>query len=150
MPRPSIFLSLLALAAGAVAQNPAQPALPVPVPVPAQGNQPQPPRPNVPAAAATPVTDGVSLQFPNMDVMQVLDFYERLTGRRLIRDNQVIGTLNIVISQPVPKDEAIKIIEINLLMNGFSLVPVDRTDGKLWKVIGTGKNPRNFGIPIFS
>ncbi len=85
-----------------------------------------------------------------MDVMQVLDFYERLTGRRLIRDNQVIGQINIVINQPVPKDEAIKIIEINLLMNGFSLVPVDRTDGKLWKVIGTGKNPRNYGIPIFS
>ena len=74
-----------------------------------------------------------------MDVMQVLDFYERLTGRRLIRDNQVIGQINIVINQPVPKDEAIKIIEINLLMNGFSLVPVDRTDGKLWKVIGTGE-----------
>lgn len=85
-----------------------------------------------------------------MDVSQVLDFYERLTGRRLIRDNQVIGQINIVINQPVPKDEAIKIIEINLLMNGFSLVPVDRTDGKLWKVIGTGKNPRNYGIPIFS
>ena len=85
-----------------------------------------------------------------MDVTQVLDFYERLTGRRLIRDNQVIGQINIVINQPVPKDEAIKIIEINLLMNGFSLVPVDRTDGKLWKVIGTGKNPRNYGIPIFS
>ena len=85
-----------------------------------------------------------------MDVMQVLDFYERLTGRRLIRDNQVIGQINIVINQPVPKDEAIKIIEINLLMNGFTLVPVERTDGKLWKVIGTGKSPRNYGIPIFS
>ncbi|MEO7317408.1 MAG: hypothetical protein ABIZ56_00305 [Chthoniobacteraceae bacterium] len=150
MPRPYLFLSFLALAAGAVAQNPAQPALPVPVP-PAQ---PQPPRPNVPAlptaAATTPAADGVSLQFPNMDVTQVLDFYERLTGRRLIRDNQVVGQINIVINQPIPKDEAIKIIEINLMMNGFTLVPVDRTDGKLWKVIGTGKNPRNYGIPIFS
>ena len=153
MPRPFILFTLVALAAGASAQNPAQPALPVPVPPPgSQGPQPVV-KPNPPGTVtSTPPgqADGVSLQFPNMEVSQVLDFYERLTGRRLIRDNQVIGQLNIVINQPVPKDEAIKIIEINLLMNGFSLVPVDRTDGKLWKVIGTGKNPRNYGIPIYS
>ena len=149
--RPYLLLSLFAVAAGAVAQNPAQPALPVPVPLPGAQTPPQPARPNVPTTpAANPAADGVSLQFPNMDVTQVLDFYERLTGRRLIRDNQVIGQINIVINQPIPKDEAIKIIEINLMMNGFTLVPVDRTDGKLWKVIGTGKNPRNYGIPIFS
>ena len=92
----------------------------------------------------------MSLQFPNLDVGEVLNFYERITGRRLIRDNQVIGQVNIVVNGSIPKDEAQKIIEISLLMNGFSLVPVDHTDGKLWKVIGTGKNPRNFGIPIFS
>ena len=92
-------------------------------------------KPIIPTASAQPVvTEGVSLQFPNMEVSQVLDFYENLTGRRLIRDNAVLGTLNIVINRPVPKDEAIKIIEINLMMNNFSLVPVDGTDGKLWKV----------------
>jgi type II secretion system protein D len=65
----------------------------------------------------------------------------------LIRENGVIGQLNIVINQPIPKDEAIKIIEINLIMNGFTLIPVDE---KLWKIIGIGKPPRSFGIPILS
>ncbi len=150
MLRPSFYLTFAALAASAFAQNPVQ--LPLPVPPPGAQGAPAPAaRPlSTPPVANAPASEGVSLQFPNMDVGQVLDYYERLTGRRLIRDNQVIGQLNIVINQPIPKDEAIKIIEINLLMNGFSLVPVDRTDGKLWKVIGTGKNPRNYGIPIYS
>ena len=142
-------LALLALAGEAFAQNPAQPALPVPVP-PGNAAAAKPPLPAPPVVPGAPVTDGVSLQFPNLDVSEVLNFYERITGRRLIRDNQVIGQVNIVINGSIPKEEAQKIIEISLLMNGFSLVPVDRTDGKLWKVIGTGKNPRNFGIPIFS
>jgi general secretion pathway protein D len=130
----------VSFAVRAFAQNPAQPALPVP--------------PGAPAAAAqsstnTQKTAGAmeQLQFPNADIGVVLDWYERKSGRRLIRDNQVIGQVNIVVNEPIPREEALKIIEINLIMNGFSLIPVDE---KLWKVIGTGKSPRNFGIPILS
>ena len=146
VPRSIILLALLSLAGSAIAQNPAQPALPVPPGTPAA---PKPPVPVVPSIPASP-ENGVQLQFPNLDVSEVLNFYENITGRRLIRDNQVIGQITLVINQRIPKEEAAKIIEISLLMNGFSLVPVDGETGKLWKVIGTGKNPRNFGIPIFS
>lgn len=147
--RPSLFLSILALSAGAVAQNPPQPALPVPpLPPGAQpGVRPAPVVAPVPPAASG---DGVQLQFPNGDIGLILDYYERFTGRRLIRDNQVIGQMNIIINERIPKEEAQKIIEISLLMNGFTIVPVDGQEGKLWKVIGTGKNPRNYGIPILS
>jgi type II secretion system protein D len=47
----------------------------------------------------------------------------------------------------VPRDEAIKIIEISLLLNGYALIPAE---GDLVKVIGTGKNPRTTGVPIVS
>ena len=40
-------------------------------------------------------------------------------------DNFVQGKVNIFINKPIPREEAIKIIEINLLMNGFSLVPAE-------------------------
>ena len=66
------------------------------------------------------------LQFPNSDVADVLRLYEQLTGKKLVMDNFVQGKVNIFISKDVPREEAIKIIEINLLMNGFSLVPVGR------------------------
>ena len=73
--------------------------------------------------------------------------YETLTGKKLVMDNFVQGKVNIFISKPVPRDEAIKIIEMNLLMNGYSLVPAE---GDIVKVIGTGKNPRGAGVPIIS
>ncbi len=88
------------------------------------------------------------LQFPNTDVKEVLSFYERLTKKRLVIDNQVQGTVNIVIAGEVPAEEAIRIIEINLLLNGFTLVPVERSN--IVKVVGAGKNPRTAAIPIIS
>jgi len=89
----------------------------------------------------------VQLQYPNSDVTDVLRLYETLTGKKLIMDNFVQGKVNIFVAKPIPREEAIKIIEINLLMNGYSLVPAT---GDIVKVIGTGKNPRGAGVPIIS
>jgi general secretion pathway protein D len=96
-----------------------------------------------PAGASTPVR----LQYPNSDVIDVLRLYETLTGTKLVMDNFVQGKVNINLAKEVPADEAIKIIEMNLLMNGFSLVPAE---DDIVKVIGTGKNPRTSGIPVVS
>ncbi|MDP9291445.1 MAG: hypothetical protein M3O82_03665, partial [Verrucomicrobiota bacterium] len=101
---------------------------------------PQSPTPGLPE-------DPIRMQFPNSDVREVLNLYERLTGKKLVFDNTVQGPVNIVLSQPVSREEAIKIIEINLLLNGFSLVPADNN---ITKVIGLTKNPRTAGVPIFS
>src|SRR5207248_3664598 len=78
-----------------------------------------------PPAPATPAQDMVRLQFPNSDVADVLREYETLTGKRVITDNFVQGKVNIFLSKEVPREEAIQIIKISLLMNGFSLVPED-------------------------
>jgi general secretion pathway protein D len=102
-------------------------------------------RPASPAPVAA--QDMVRLQFPNSDVADVLREYETLTGKRVITDNFVQGKVNIFLSKEVPREEAIQIIKISLLMNGFSLVP---EDPDIVKVIGTGKNPRGQGVPIIS
>lgn len=132
------------------------PVRPNPATQPAQGVRPAPAVPRVVATAApdangnnTPPASqqNVRLQFPNSDVKDVLRFYETLTGKKLIMDNFVTGKVDIFLSKDVPRDEAIKIIEISLLLNGFSLVPAE---GDIVKVIGTGKNPRTTGVPIIS
>ena len=87
------------------------------------------------------------LQFPNSDVIDVLRYYEQLTGKKMIMDNNVVGKVNIFIPKPVTPEEAVRIIEMNLLLNGYSLVPAE---GDIVKVIGTGKNPRTAGVPIIS
>src|SRR6202043_739049 len=86
-------------------------------------------------------------QFPNSDVQDVLHFYEALTGKKLVMDNFVQGKVNIFISKPVSREEAIRIIEMNLSLNGFSLVPAE---GDIIEVVGTGKNPRAASVPVIS
>jgi general secretion pathway protein D len=113
-----------------------------PLPAVALAAAPAPPETAPPGAPQT-----VKLQFPNSDVQDVLHLYEQLTGKKLVMDNFVQGKVNIFIPGAVPREEAIKIIEINLLMNGYSLVP---SEGDIVKVVGTGKNPRNAGVPILS
>src|SRR5438094_2776026 len=107
---------------------------------PPPAEAPAPPPPNAPAM--------VRLQFPNSDVVDVLHLYEQLTGKKLVMDNFVQGKVNIFIAKDVPREEAIKIIEMNLLLNGYSLIPSQDPD--IIKVIGTGKNPRTTGVPIIS
>src|SRR5207244_1017635 len=93
----------------------------------------QTPAPIAPAPAAKPspragAPQMVQLQFPNSDVADVLRFYEQLTGKKLVMDNFVQGKVNIFIAKEVPREEAIKIIEMNLLLNGYSLVPSEDSD----------------------
>lgn len=116
-----------------------------PAPIAAATPQQQPPaaRAPRPSIGSTPVR----LQYPNSDVADVLRLYETLTGTKLVMDNFVQGKVNINLAREVPADEAVKIIEMNLLMNGFSLVPAE---DDIVKVIGTGKNPRTAGIPVVS
>ena len=90
----------------------------------------------------------VKLTFPNADVRDVLTQYELLVGKRLIYDNTVQGQVNINVPE-VPKEEAIRIIEMTLLMNGYHLVPSD-IDPNLIKATGVGRSPRQVGVPILA
>ena len=136
MSRPLLNLSILTSALLAVSSvSPAQ--------APQQVQPPPPPG----VSDALPPT--IKLQYPNADISTILDLYETLTLKRLIRPNQVLaGQIYIVINDEVTHEEAIKIIETTLLINGFTLVPSE--DGKLVKVFGNGVNPRTGGIPIVS
>jgi type II secretion system protein D len=119
---------------------------------------PDPPTPVRPAAkgAAGPAErtapadandPGVTLQFPNSDVADVLRFYEQLTGKKLVMDNFVQGKVNIFIAKAVSRDEAIKIIEMSMALNGISLIPAAPD---IIEVVGAGQNPRKAVVPIIS
>ena len=106
-------------------------------------------RENPPAdPTAPPSASGtVRLQFPNSDVVDVLHYYEQLTGKKLVMDNFVQGKVNIFISKDVSRDEAIKIIEMSMALNGISLIPAARD---IVEVVGAGQNPRKAVVPIIS
>ncbi len=105
------------------------------------------PTPFVPPGGPANTRDLVTMQYPNSDVMDVLHLYENLTGKKLILDNNVQGKVNIFLPKPVPREEAIRIIEMNLALNGYSLVPAE---GDIIEVVGVNKNPRAAPVPIVS
>jgi general secretion pathway protein D len=101
-----------------------------------------------PAVTTPPVTpQTVRLQFPNSDVADVLRLYEQLTGKKLVMDNFVQGKVNIFIAKDVSRDEAIKIIEMSMGLNGISLVPAG---SGIVEVVGAGQNPRKAAVPVVS
>src|SRR5205809_1120458 len=135
-------IAMLTLASASAVLAQGGPQRPEPAPA-VQVANPQPADP--PAAPSTPAT--VRLQFPNSDVVDVLHLYEQLTGKKLVMDNFVQGKVNNFIAKDVSRDEAIKIIEISMALNGISLVPVARD---IVDVVGAGQNPRKAPVPIIS
>src|SRR6516162_10178625 len=135
-------IALLALASASAVLAQGQPQRPEPAPATQVAN-PQPADP--PAAPSTPGT--IRLQFPNSDVVDFLHLYEQLTGKKLVMDNFVQGKVNIFIAKDVSREEAIKIIEMSMALNGISLVPAGRD---IVDVVGAGQNPRKAPVPIIS
>src|SRR5437773_3013253 len=113
-----------------------------PAPAAVQIANPPPTETPPPGAPAT-----VKLQFPNSDIVDVLHMYEQLTGKRLVMDNFVQGKVNIFITKDVSRDEAIKIIEMSMALNGISLISASRD---IVEVVGAGQNPRKAVVPIIS
>jgi general secretion pathway protein D len=134
-------IATLLLASATAVLGQSKPARPEPA-VPKIANPPPEEAPAPPNAPAM-----VRLQFPNSDVVDVLHLYEQLTGKKLVMDNFVQGKVNIFIAKDVSREEAIKIIEMSMSLNGISLVPAGRD---LVDVVGAGQNPRKAPVPIVS
>lgn len=68
--------------------------------------------------------DTVMMQFANNPVADILAIYEKLAGLTLIKDTNIFegAPISLVTPKPVPKEEAIKLIEASLLANGYAIV----------------------------
>ncbi|NBQ65889.1 MAG: hypothetical protein EBT95_10285, partial [Verrucomicrobia bacterium] len=105
-----------------------------------------------PPAASGEMIMPDTIQFPGNPVSDFLLVYEKLKGVTLIKDASLSAggpNLSLTLSQPVTKEEAIRLIESTLLLNGYAFIAVDK---KAVKVINTagGKNPRSEGVFVFT
>ncbi len=90
------------------------------------------------------------LQWPSFPLDLIVVEYEKLTGKKVIVDINVMGTtMTISTSLPLTKTGAITFIEKSLLLNGYAFVPSGNDTVKLI-AIGGGKDPRSEGVPFFS
>ena len=116
-------------------------------------NSPAGPAPTPAFGFAKIVDDKVTIQFPNNPVSDILDIYERLIGKPLVRDSQIFRgpNLSLMPPEPVGKEEAKRLIESALLLNGYLLIP--GPEGNLKVVVSDPKikqNPLREGIAIFT
>lgn len=92
-----------------------------------------------------------SMNYQNAPVNTILDLYEQLSGKHLIRD------VNLNTVQPISlnatglsKTDMLKMIETDLLLNGVAIVPVDDKTEKVVATPSQGKNPRSEGLKLYA
>jgi general secretion pathway protein D len=98
-----------------------------------------------------PITPGSS-NYQKAPVNTILDLYEQLSGKHLIRDASLDGS-GILVSMNatgLSKTEMIKLIEEVLLLNGVAFIPVDDHNLKVVSVPPQGKNPRSEGVKLYA
>ncbi len=101
------------------------------------------------AQDATPVPAGTTT-YQNAKVGQILDLYETLTNKHLVRDVNLdsVNPVNLNISG-LSKADTIKMIEQFLLLNNIAILPVDNQTMKV-VVVGTNKQLRSEAPPLFT
>jgi len=106
------------------------------------------------AQDAAPATND-SIVYQNAPVSTVLDIYEQLSGKHLIRDASLstpgaVANMSINASS-LTGAERLKYIEESLLFNGLTIVPVDDKTVKVVVTAAQGaKNPRSEGVKIYA
>lgn len=109
------------------------------IPVLDQGNLPE----------TFPEDELVNVQFPSNPIQDILLAYEQMTGKRIIRDPNLVGlNFSIMVPNPIPKSEAIRLLESAMLLNNYAIVPAQDNSIKILNL--AGKQPRSEGIPIFA
>jgi general secretion pathway protein D len=119
--------------------------------LPAQTPMPPAGLPNA-APSSEEMVSPDTIQFPNNPVSDFLLVYERLKGVTLIKDASLAAggpNLSLTLNQPVTKQEAIRLIESTLLLNGYAFIAMDKNAVKVINTAG-GKNPRSEGVFVFT
>lgn len=96
------------------------------------------------------VGDRVSLQFPLNPVNDILNIYERLISKPIVKDSSIFNgpQVSLVTPADVSKDEAIRLIEAALLVNGYVLVVEPEDESKVKVLLGGAR--QGGGSPSFS
>jgi general secretion pathway protein D len=100
--------------------------------------------------AGAPATPGGLSNYQNAPVSTILDLYEGLSGKHLIRDANLTAVPPVSVNATgLTKEEELRLIESTLLLNGVAIVPVDDKTVKVITV-GTNKNPRSEGPKLYA
>ncbi|MDR2463098.1 MAG: hypothetical protein LBD30_04885 [Verrucomicrobiales bacterium] len=91
-----------------------------------------------------------ALQIMDGDINQLLAYYEKLSGKILIRDAnlQNIPNLRMIVPSGLPRSQVLRLIESTMMLNGCAVVPAE--DNMVKIIAAAGKNPRSEGVAIYA
>lgn len=109
------------------------------------------------AQQAQPSSDAtdelISYEASNAPITAVLQEYEKLTGKTLIEDSNLMANavpLTISLPHPVKKTQLIRLIEAALLLNNYALIPGPGENTMKVINLSTGKNARSEGVRLYT
>ncbi|MFH1166651.1 MAG: type II secretion system secretin GspD [Pseudomonadota bacterium] len=95
-------------------------------------NQTRAPGKSTVAASSDPVQEQfVTIDFNDVDIGVLVKFISELTGKNFVVDNQVKGKVTIISPAKISIDEAYRVFESVLEVNGFATVPA----GEVTKIV---------------
>lgn len=77
------------------------------------------------------VTDGILMNFKDVDIMQIINLMSDLTGKNFLVDEKVRGKVTVIAPRPVSIGEAYNVFLSILEIQGFTVVP----QGSIIKII---------------
>ncbi len=73
----------------------------------------------------------LSLDFDGVDIKVFIQFISEITGKNFVVDDRVKGTVTVISARQITEDEAFKVFESVLEVNGYTIVPA----GKFYKIV---------------
>ena len=111
--------------------------------------QPSGPLLAVPASTADESSAGFS-NFQNTPISSILDNYEQISGKHLVRDVTLAGLPPVSINATgVSKEKFLQLVESTLLLNNIAIVAIDDHTAKVVN-IASNKNPRSEGVKLYA
>jgi type II secretion system protein D len=95
----------------------------------------------------------VAYEASNAPITAVLQEYEKLTGKTLIEDSNLMANavpLTISLPRPVKRSQLIRLIEAALLLNNYALIPGPGENTMKVINLSTGKNARSEGVRLYT
>ena len=89
----------------------------------------------------------------NSPITTILQDYQELTGKTVIEDSNLSANavpITIMVPNPVPREQLVRLIEAALLLNNYAFVPGPSDNTVKIINLNTGKNPRSEGVRLYT
>jgi general secretion pathway protein D len=106
-----------------------------------------------PASPGDPSSEMSTFSAVNNNITTILQDYQELTGKTVIEDSNLSANavpITILVPNPVPREQLVRLIEAALLLNNYAFVPGPSPNTVKVINLNTGKNPRSEGVRLYT